>query len=392
MNLKRWSRRLSAAVVLVFVLAACGTPIAGESWAGLSTDGKYVYVAYKEQVFRIDTTPPENDPAHRHIEWLSQAPNKPHFYAAPAVSDDGAVYVGAYDKKFYAFRRDKGGALEGWTAPTFTDKVVAPATIAGDMVYVGMGDKGIRAYDRKSGQERSYTGTKYGVWAAPLVVNDTLYFTSLDHNLYALDAKTLTYKWQLDLGGSAAETPAFADGVLYVGTFDSKMLAIDSTSNPPRVLHTFQTNNWVWGTPALNNSVLYFGDLSGTVYALDAKTFEKKWSAQDAENQGGIRGSVAFVPDVKPLGKQDAVPLVIVGSESKYVYAYNATNGALVWKYGPFSDKVLSNMIIVKNDVIFTTLDENQLVVAINLSSGQIDWQISLSAEQAHLPTATPQP
>ena len=35
---------LGAALLFILVLSACGTPLAGESWAGISTDGRYIYV------------------------------------------------------------------------------------------------------------------------------------------------------------------------------------------------------------------------------------------------------------------------------------------------------------------------------------------------------------
>ncbi len=355
LKLNTWPRRFGAALILILILAGCGAPLAGESWAGLSTDGKYVYVAYKEQVFRIDTTPDPSDPTHRHIQWFSQATNKPHFYAPPAVSDSG-VYVGAFDDKVYAFNRDKGGALATWTIPVTTDKITGSATVAGNMVYVGMGNNGIRAYDAQTGQEKArYDGTKFGVWAAPLVQGDTVYFTSLDHHLYALNAGTLTYKWQVDLGGASAEQPVYDNGILYIGTFGGQVLAIDTTGAAPCVNKTpcivrhFNTINsgWVWGRPVLDNGVLYFGDLNGMVYAIDAATFTQKWTATDKDNGGGIRGSVAIVSGVKTLNKSEASTLVIVGSESKRVYAYDARDGSVVWVSGVMNDKILSNMVIV---------------------------------------------
>ncbi len=400
MKLQIWPRRFGAAVILVLVLAGCTAPV-GESWAGISTDGRYVYVSNKEQVFRVDTIGNAGDPTHRAIDWLSQAVGKPHFYAPAAVSPDGAVYVGAYDKKLYAFNSDKGGALSGWAPPLTEDKIIGPATVAGSLVYVGMGNKGIRAFDAKSGvQTASYAGTQFGVWSAPLVIGDSVYFTSLDHSLYALTAGTLTYKWQVALGDGSAGTPIFDNGTLFVGTFGGKLLAIDTTGADPAckdhvpcVVRSFSTkdNAWIWGSPQLDEGVLYFGDLNGAVYAVDAKTFTTKWTAADKDNAGGIRGSVAIATGIKPLTKPDASKVIIVGSESKNVYAYDARDGSLVWKSAlVMNDKILSDVLVVKNDAIFTTLDDNQIVVALNVISGQIDWQINLNQPLKPLPTATP--
>ena len=47
-------RLAGVALLFVLLLSACGPGIAGESWAGISTDGKYVYVAWKEDMFRVN--------------------------------------------------------------------------------------------------------------------------------------------------------------------------------------------------------------------------------------------------------------------------------------------------------------------------------------------------
>lgn len=394
MKFKRWLRRLGLAAAVLLVVAACGTPIAGESWAGLSTDGHYIYVAYKEQVFRIDPMKPDpNDATVRHADWFTQAPNKPHFYAPPAVSNT-TVYVGAYDDKLYAFDQAQGKLVSGWTEPLESDKIFASAAVAGTLVYIGIGNQGIRAYDAHTGQlVARYDNTKYGVWGAPLVVGDTVYFVSLDHNLYALDAGTLIYKWQIDLGGAAAEAPAYANGVLYVGTFNSEFLAIDATANPPKILHRFTTSGWVWGSPVVDTTTntVYFADLNGTIYALDSTTFAVKWTAIDKDNAGGIRGKMALVANYQSTADPSLHRLILAGGESKRVYAYNADTGKLVWMSAlVMNDKILSDMVVVGSDVVFTTLSEDQLVVALNYNTSIVDWQLSLSKEVARQPTAVP--
>jgi len=306
------------------------------------------------------------------------------------------LYTGAFDGNIYAFSL-KGGALPGWTPPvTGPAKLLGAATLANNVLYQGMGDDGLRAYNPVTGQQlASYKGTKYGVWSAPVVANDTVYFTSLDHYLYALTAGTLYYKWQVDLGGTAADSPVYdpATGMLYAGTYSDEVVAVDTNQNPPRVVRRFATGNWVWGSPIIDQGTLYFGDLNGKIYALDPNTFTVKWTAVHGDDVGGFRGRLAIVNDAHPIGSsKDATRLLLAGSENKRVYAYNADSGALVWTSAlVMNDKILSNLLILKPDVVFSTQDENQLIVALNTDSGQIDWQVSLKSEVTRLPTATPQ-
>ncbi len=59
-----------------------------------------------------------------------------------------------------------------------------------------------------------------------------IYIPSMDHHLYAIDAQSGNIKWTSDaLGGSLVGTPALSpEGVLYVGTFGSQLVAIDSNN------------------------------------------------------------------------------------------------------------------------------------------------------------------
>ncbi len=395
---------LVSLAVLVLFLTGCSSVVTGESWANLSTDGKYIYAAYKEQVFKIDPNPSASVPSDRRpVLWLKKLTNNPHFYAAPTVSDDGTLYVGSYNRAqsaLYALRAENGGVVENWRIPTYADKVVSPATLAGDMVYIGIGDKGVRGYNRKTGTEVKFDGTNYGVWAKPLVIGETLYVSSLDHYLYALNATTLEQKWKVDLGGAAADAPTYdGQGMLYIGTWNSELVAVDISSETGKVANRYKTKNWVWSSPVYEEGVLYLGDLSGTLYALDAKTLSEKWTIPpEAEVPGGIRGrvgiakNITIVRTVNGQAQSEVVPTMIVyGTEGKKAYAVDADKKPLWTSALVMSDRILSDILIVGNSAVFTTMSEDQLVVALNLSSGQRDWQLRLAdAQSVFQPTSQP--
>jgi outer membrane protein assembly factor BamB len=99
----------------------------------------------------------------------------------------------------------------------------------------------------------------------------------MDHYLYAVDMQSGSQIWKTeDLGGSLVGTPAVSpDGVLYVGTFNSEMRAIDAKTG--KTTWKAATTGWVWGGPALKDQTLYFGDLSGTFYAMDRSNGKINW-------------------------------------------------------------------------------------------------------------------
>jgi outer membrane protein assembly factor BamB len=101
----------------------------------------------------------------------------------------------------------------------------------------------------------------------------------MDHNVYSFDAGSGRQLWKSteDLGGSIVGKPAIgSDGTLYVGTFGSELVALDGTTGS--VKWRFNTKDWVWAGPLLDNDMLYFGDLSGNLYAVNATDGTSVWA------------------------------------------------------------------------------------------------------------------
>jgi outer membrane protein assembly factor BamB len=314
-------------------------------------------------------------------------------WGAPAIGPDHTLYDGAFDHKVYAFPQTSQPipvALAPNSATPPTDRFIAGGLVDNGVLYIGMGDKGVKAYNTADGSEKwTFTDTAYGVWSTPLMQDGTLYFGSLDHFLYALDPATGKLKWKLDLGGAIGGTPLYDNGTLYVGTFNNELLTISVENHS--IAKRFATKGWVWGTPVLKDGVLYFGDLSGTVYALDEKTLAQKWAQNYPNYPGGVRGSPAVV-DVKDSTGQ-ATRVVIVGSESKYLMSFKASDGSPYWSAGvsavSANDQILSDPIVIGDNIIVTTLNDNQVVVAYNIQTGKQSWSVDLNAENTRLQTAT---
>ena len=385
-------RFVGVAFVLVLLLSACGAPLAGESWPGISTDGKYLYVAFQEHIFRVNPAlQPGGAPNTRPIEWLATSPGNTHMYAPPAIGNDGVLYEGAYDHNVYAFPETSQptpltlGA--GNTADAPTDRFMGGAVIAGDLVYIGMGDKGMIAYNRTDGSIKwKFTDTQYGVWGNPVLVGGTLYFGSMDHFMYALDAQSGKLVWKADLGGAIPGTPFYDNGLLYVGTFNNELLAVATKDG--KVAYRFKTQGWVWATPILKDGVLYLGDLSGYVYALNEANLTQKWSVTNLQFPGAIRGA-AVLTQVKD-NNGDPKDVIIVGSESKYLMAFDAATGASVWTSAiAAQDQILSDLIVMGDEVICTTPNASEVVAAYNIQTGQHDWDVVLPDQLTRLQTAT---
>jgi outer membrane protein assembly factor BamB len=185
--------------------------------------------------------------------------------------------------------------------------------------------------------------------------------------------------WQTDeLGGSISGTPALSsDGKLFVGTYNSEILALDAANGS--VIWRKPVTGWVYGGPLLNNGVLYFGDLSGTFYAKDAATGEDKWQPVQ--------------PDTSPNGEISGTPVVVgdtvyFGSKAGILYAYDIATGQKRWdsmqkSFGNNNGKttlgkLYSPLQAIDNMIYITPMGTGPILIAID-SDGNQKWSFTPS-------------
>jgi hypothetical protein len=161
-------------------------------------------------------------------------------------------------------------------------------------------------------------------------------FISTSKGLYAFDLNSTStqtkVKWvyptELPLGHSPTVVTVNGKLIAYVGGYDRKIHAIDTTNIVNGIAQTlsgytpheagagFETNPLVIdvnGAPTI-----FAGNRDGKFYALDAVTGEKRWEYQTG---GPILFSAAYKNNTLYFASNDL-----------YAYALNATTGELIWK------------------------------------------------------------
>lgn len=368
-------------------LAACGG-VAGDSWAGVARDpnGQAVYVAYNQRVVALD-------PSSGAIRWEYKY-NNAKFFAVPAI-DNGSLYIGDYDGRLHSINLADGSRkwvyepdtdnLIGPLSLTASDRVISGVAFNDDKVFFGLGSRNVVAVSRATAEEVWTFKTGHGVWATPLYVHalegdsashDTLYAVSLDHYLYAIDPDTGDHLWKMNLGGAAPGNMVYDEQLnrIYIGTFASELLAIDLDQRA--IVDRYETEGWLWGSPALEvqedgGEILYFGDLTGYLYAVEVGQdgFRQRWKMKVA--QDAIRAT--------PLVTNG---LVIVGSKDKTVYAVSKDDGASVWN-SKVRGEALTELVLLPgsdgegdgNIVVLGTSDNDELILAYNVETGEVDWR-----------------
>ncbi len=245
--------------------------------------------------------------AAKHIHGVQPAaetmPDPFDFYLSSPAVWNGAVYFGSGDGNVYAL--DAASGARKWNFHT-SDVVHASPAIADGTVFIGSWDSFFYALDATTGKEkwRFKTGEDHeiynqvGIQSSAAVVDGVVYFGCRDSNFYAVDAATGQQKWKFNNKGSWVITsPAVRNGKVYFATSDSAMFyVLDAKSGTSVFSLKFK---WpMFSSPALAGDMLYMGTHEGKLMALDLKTQKVAWEFQ---TDGSRENGAAFTkPDGTP--------------------------------------------------------------------------------------------
>jgi len=93
--------------------------------------------------------------------------------------------------------------------------------------------------------------------SSPAVVNGVLYVGSTDNKIYALNAKTGVEVWSFTTRSAVPASPTVANGVVYVTTGDGIVFAVSASTGT--LLWTVTGVGIVSSSPAVANGLLYVG-------------------------------------------------------------------------------------------------------------------------------------
>ena len=148
-------------------------------------------------------------------------------------------------------------------------------------------------------------------------------------------------RWFFHTNGEVVSSPAIAGGVVYVGSNDGNLYAVDESNGH---LHwKFETGSGIPSSPAVATGIVYFASYDGNFFAVDTVTGKLKWKFANA---GERRYSGTHLHGMLPVAESMPDPfdvylsspvvgigMVYFGSGDGNVYALNAASGALRWKF-----------------------------------------------------------
>jgi polyvinyl alcohol dehydrogenase (cytochrome) len=140
------------------------------------------------------------------------------------------------------------------------------------------------------------------------------------------------------------------------------------------------TSGDVSGTPAVSNSVAYFGDFGGTLWAVDAATGNTKWSDSIAAITGAPGDFARQSPSV------DGNVLIVGTNKGGNLVGVDTSTGKKLWEatVNPDPHATMTGSPVLAGDTVFTGVSANGAsgpnatfrtdLASVNALTGKVNW------------------
>lgn len=197
--------------------------------------------------------------------------------------------------------------------------------------------------------------------AKPLQVDNVVYVGTADNILLALEADTGEQLWQFSSGHSIWAQPTLVDDTLYVASLDHNLYALDPVTGEEKWHST--TNGALSGKPIVENGLILLSNFDNRLIALDAETGETAWTAESTD-------WIWSAPTVS-----DGV--VYFGDSNGTVFAVSLETGNEIWRESVKG--AIQTSPVVANGIVYVASEgdietERGSIVALDAKTGSVIW------------------
>jgi outer membrane protein assembly factor BamB len=200
------------------------------------------------------------------------------YYLSSPVLSNNVIYKGCSNGRIIAVNAADGSILWQFQA---SDMIHATPVVNGDRLYAGDFSGYFYAIETSTGnlvwKMRTIGETwfpKGEIQKAAAFSNGVLFFGSRDYNMYAIDAQTGRGKWNMKEQGSwIIATPLVHNGLVYAGTSDSHRFICLSAADGS-LKWEIKLPMRVYGSAIYYDGLVWFGCFDGILRGVDPETGE----------------------------------------------------------------------------------------------------------------------
>lgn len=209
----------------------------------------------------------------------------------------------------------------------------------------------------------------YGKHFVGIDMTDTISREWKSYKEYEWSGGNVATKWVFQTGDLIQSSPTYFNGVVYAGSEDKKVYAINDADGTLKWSYT--TGDQIISKPAIyqgaTKNLVIVGSHDNKLYALNADTGSLEWSYLTG-------GSVISDPLVDN-------GTVYFGAGDKYIYAVDANTGAFKWKY--LTDGLMRQRPVVVNGTLYAYVRDTYIWYALNTADGSLYWRGNAATDES---------
>jgi outer membrane protein assembly factor BamB len=254
--------------------------------------------------------------------------------------------------------------------------------VVGDTVYVGSGDRFLRAIDVGTGRERWRFEATGSVSSSPCFADGIVYVASRDRCLYAVAADTGRLCWRFTMGEDLPfhwgyeyfiSSPLVVGDRVLIGGGDGYMYAVDAKTGAEA--WRFKTQGRIRSSPAYADGIVYVGSADGCLYAVDAKTGKERWKFED---EGTRLKPTRYRFDRRSLFSSPAIgkSVISVGGKDGFLYGVDRDAGKERWRFDHKMSWVSSSPALGEG-LALAGSGTGMFFQGVDLNTGKEKWHVA---------------
>lgn len=252
--------------------------------------------------------------------------------------------------------------------------IYAPAAVRGGFAYVGSTGGVFHAVALADGKIAWTFSAGRPMFGEALATDAHVYFVCDIGFLFKLERATGKEVWRYDLGDAQvprvlahtavydydykAPKPVLVDGMLYVGSGDGALHAVEDATGA-RAWRT-ATQGKIRASAAVDGERVLFGGLDGFVYALDRATGDVLWKKN------------TFGPVTCPAAVLDG--RLVIGNRGAVLYALKPDTGDVLWRT-LFWGSWVESEAVERDGRIYVGSSDLRRVSALDPADGRVIWR-----------------
>lgn len=200
------------------------------------------------------------------------------------------------------------------------------------------------------------TKNEDSIEGAPAIKDGVVYFGSQDQHLYAVDLAKGTMKWKYK-GGPFKSSPSIRDGLIYLGDSDGIFHCVDAAKGEKK--WTFKTDGEIISSANFSGDLILFGSYDESLYCL-TKDGKEHWKFATS---GPVNAAPAVADGKTFVAGCDSAIHIIDIAKGKELAAVNLTGQAAA------TAAVIGDQLYVGN--------MNNDVEAVDLKKEKVTWRFT---------------